>query len=152
VACAGAAARFGDGGPLDSPVPLTTATALDLGSVTKVLATTSALMALVDDGAVRLDDRLGDLLPAAAGTPVAGATLADLLEHRAGLWEWWPLYLTAQGPEAIELIGRLPLRYSRAPVGTIPTSVSSCSATWWRGSPNGPCPKRCATWRYDRSA
>jgi CubicO group peptidase (beta-lactamase class C family) len=116
VAGAGAAALFDDGGLLDSPVPLTTATALDLGSVTKVLATTSALMALVDGGAVRLDDRLGDLLPAAAGTPVAGATLADLLEHRAGLWEWWPLYLTARTPaEALAAAVALPPRY---PPGT----------------------------------
>lgn len=110
--CAGAAVLFDDAGPLDSPVPLTTGTAVDLGSVSKVLGTTSALMALVDDGALRLDDRVGDLLAAAAGTAVAAATVADLLEHRAGLWEWWPLYLTARSPaEALAELLALPLRY-----------------------------------------
>jgi CubicO group peptidase (beta-lactamase class C family) len=112
VACAGAAVLFGDRNRLDPPVPLTTATALDLGSVTKVLATTSALMALVDDGALRLETRVGDLVPAVAGAPVAGATVADLLQHRAGLWEWWPLYLTARTPaEALATAVGLPLRY-----------------------------------------
>jgi CubicO group peptidase (beta-lactamase class C family) len=75
----------------------------DAGSVTKVIGTTAALMSLVDAGEVSIDDPV----------PLAGrsATIRDLLEHRAGLWEWWPLYLTAQGPDAIELIGQLPLRY-----------------------------------------
>jgi CubicO group peptidase (beta-lactamase class C family) len=67
----------------------------DAGSVTKIVGTTAALMALVDAGEMPLDDRV-----------------RSLLEHRAGLWEWWPLYLTARGPAAIDLIGRLPLRYS----------------------------------------
>jgi CubicO group peptidase (beta-lactamase class C family) len=98
--------------PLEKPVPFTRGTALDLGSVTKVLGTASALMALADDGTVRLDDRVGDLVPAAAGAAVAGATLADLLEHRAGLWEWWPLYLSARTPaEALSAAAALPLRY-----------------------------------------
>jgi CubicO group peptidase (beta-lactamase class C family) len=112
VSCAGSAVAFDDRDRLDPPVPLTSATAVDLGSVTKLLATTSALMGLVDDGALRLEDRLDHLLPAAVGAPVAGATVADLLEHRAGLWEWWPLYLTARTPaEALATALGLPLRY-----------------------------------------
>ena len=112
VAAAGVAVAFDDDGPLASPPPLTPDTALDLGSVTKVLATTSALMALVDDGAVRLSDRVGALVPAAAGRAVAAASVADLLQHRAGLWEWWPTYLTASSPaEALDVATGLPLRY-----------------------------------------
>ena len=108
----GAAVLFDDAGPLATPVPLTPETAIDLGSVTKVLATTSALMALVDQGAVTPEDRVGDLLPATAGRPVAAASVADLLQHRAGLWEWWPLYLTASTPaEALEQAIGLPLRH-----------------------------------------
>lgn len=74
----------------------------DAGSVTKILGTTATLMALVDVGELTVDD------PVRRGHP---ATVADLLEHRAGLWEWWPLYLTATGSDAVDLIGRLPLRY-----------------------------------------
>jgi CubicO group peptidase (beta-lactamase class C family) len=69
-------------------------------------------MALVDESALELTDRIGELLPAAAGNPVAGATVADLLEHRAGLWEWWPLYLTARTPgAALDAATALPLRH-----------------------------------------
>jgi CubicO group peptidase (beta-lactamase class C family) len=75
----------------------------DAGSVTKILATTATLMALVDAGELSVDS------PVRRGHP---ATVADLLEHRAGLWEWWPLYLTATGADAVDLIGRLPLRYA----------------------------------------
>jgi CubicO group peptidase (beta-lactamase class C family) len=76
----------------------------DAGSVTKVVGTTAALMRLIDAGDVSLDDPVR-----LAGTTV---TVRDLLEHRAGLWEWWPLYLSARGPDAVELIRRMPLRYS----------------------------------------
>jgi CubicO group peptidase (beta-lactamase class C family) len=80
----------------------------DAGSVTKILATTATLMALADAGELAVEDPAARYLPALYGHP---ATVADLLEHRAGLWEWWPLYLTATGPGAVDLIGRLPLRY-----------------------------------------
>jgi CubicO group peptidase (beta-lactamase class C family) len=66
----------------------------DAASMTKVLGTTAALMTLVDSGAVSLDPHV-----------------RRLLEHRAGLWEWWPLYLTARGPAALALLRKLPLRY-----------------------------------------
>ena len=110
--CRGVAQAFDDAGPLAAPPPMGTETAVDLGSVTKVVATTSALMALVDAREVDLADRLHDLLPATAGHPVGAASLADLLEHRAGLWEWWPLYLTAGTPAAaLEAVLDLPLRH-----------------------------------------
>jgi CubicO group peptidase (beta-lactamase class C family) len=97
---------------LETPLFLTPGTALDLGSVTKLVGTTSALMALVDRGTLGLEDQVRDLLPAVAGTPVSGATVADLLEHRAGLWEWWPLYLTAGGAgEPLDAAVALPLRH-----------------------------------------
>jgi CubicO group peptidase (beta-lactamase class C family) len=99
-------------------------TSTDAGSVTKVMATTMALLALVDSGAVDLDAPLGRYLPRPGDARGAGhgrrssagdaaaASVRDLLEHRAGLWEWWPLYLSgACGPEAVDLAARLPARY-----------------------------------------
>jgi CubicO group peptidase (beta-lactamase class C family) len=81
----------------------------DLGSVTKIVATTAALMTLVDAGEVALHTPVGSVLPSAAA---ANSTVADLLMHRAGLWEWWPLYATGlRGGEALELAATLPLRY-----------------------------------------
>ena len=35
--------------------------------------------------------------------PDGPATLADLLTHRAGLWEWWPTYLT-RGDDPLEVV------------------------------------------------
>ncbi|WP_188939711.1 serine hydrolase domain-containing protein [Nakamurella endophytica] len=96
----------GDGRPA---VPMDLSVRTDLGSVTKVVGTTTALMVLVDRGEVGLDDRAGRYLPALATTPVGAARISDLLQHRAGLWEWWPLYLE-DGPPLSTAAG-LPLRY-----------------------------------------
>ena len=110
--CAGVAQAFDDAGTLAAPPAITAETAIDQGSVTKVLATTSALMALVDAREVGLADRLRHLLPATADHPVGAASVADLLEHRAGLVEWWPLYLSASTSDAaLDVVLSLPLRY-----------------------------------------
>ena len=104
--CAGLAQAFGDDGP--DARPLRPDAAHDLGSVTKVAATTCCLAALVSAGEVSLDTPASRYLP----LPCRDATLDDLLTHRAGLWEWWPTYLQARGAEeALALVGRLPLRY-----------------------------------------
>lgn len=105
-ACRGAAQTFGDDGPCRRP--LTVDTAHDLGSVTKVAGTTSMLVALASAGALSVDDEVGRYLPRWASL-LPGVTLADLLTHRAGLWEWWPTYLTAGDP--LEVVSALPLRY-----------------------------------------
>ena len=96
-ACAGHAQLFDETGP--RPVELTLRHAHDLGSVTKIAGTTAMLVALVSGGTVTVDDRLGRYL-AGLPTPLADATLRDLLTHRAGLWEWWPTYLSADDPIA----------------------------------------------------
>jgi CubicO group peptidase (beta-lactamase class C family) len=86
--------------------PVTRDTAFDLASVTKVVATVTALMSLVSQCQLSLDNHLGDFLPDAG--PARGATLRDLLLHRAGLWEWQPLYLA---PEPGAALTALPLRH-----------------------------------------
>jgi serine-type D-Ala-D-Ala carboxypeptidase len=73
----------------------------DLASVTKVVATTTALIRLVSTGLVGLDSAVRRYLPKFTGD----ATVRDLLLHRAGLWEWYPLYITPR------LVEELPLRY-----------------------------------------
>lgn len=92
--------------------PMTWTARTDAGSVTKIVATTAALMALVDSGQIRVDDAADRYIPALADRDI---TIRHLLEHRAGLWEWWPLYLSgARGVEAVEQAIELPARY---PVG-----------------------------------
>lgn len=108
----GVTQAFDDRGPVDAAPPLTIDTRTDAGSVTKVLATTSCLMALARDEETLLGRRLAELLSWTVSSPAAGATIAQLLEHRAGLWEWWPLYLSARGADAaLRVAAGLPLRY-----------------------------------------
>lgn len=67
-------------------------TLYDLASLTKVLATTPAVMLLVEQGELRLDQPLGDFYPQLQGDPKAGITIADLLSHQSGLPAWKPFY------------------------------------------------------------
>ncbi len=114
VAASGVAQAFDDAGALAAPEPMGLDTRTDLGSVTKVLATTTALMALAGAGRVSVDLPLAEVLPWTAASPVGAATLVQLLEHRAGLWEWWPLYLAASDADAaLAQVIALPLRHPR---------------------------------------
>ncbi len=91
-------------------LPMTAETALDLASVSK-LFTTAAIMRLVGSGQVDLDAGLGRWVPSAGAA--AGATIRLLLLHRAGLWEWWPLYCEATDRAAAHaFLDTLPLRYA----------------------------------------
>lgn len=84
----------------------------DLASVTKVVGTTTALLRLVSDRLVDLDAAVRRHLPGFAGPGRDDITVRDLLLHRAGLWEWYPLYVVADGPEhAHRFVEELPLRY-----------------------------------------
>lgn len=60
-------------------------TSYDLASLTKVVATTSAIMLLVDDGRVSLDDPVARHLREFAGAGRDAITIRDLLMHRGGL-------------------------------------------------------------------
>lgn len=95
TAAAGVANAAGD--------PMTVNTIFDVASVTKVAATTTALLRMVTLEMVHLDDPVLKFLPTTACAPQT--TLRHLLQHRAGLWEWQPLYLGTPHLDA------LPLRY-----------------------------------------
>jgi CubicO group peptidase (beta-lactamase class C family) len=70
----------------------TIGTVFDLASLTKPLATTLAVMRLVQDGDLRLDRRLASLLPAFADTDKHAITLEHLLSHTSGLPAYRPWY------------------------------------------------------------
>jgi CubicO group peptidase (beta-lactamase class C family) len=57
----------------------------DLASLTKVVATTTAIMILYDEGKVALDAPVSRYLPAFAGEQRDLVTVSHLLTHRAGL-------------------------------------------------------------------
>jgi CubicO group peptidase (beta-lactamase class C family) len=60
-------------------------TLYDLASLTKVVATTSAIMALVDDGIVHVDDKVVKWIPSFTGGLKDSVTVRQLLTHRSGL-------------------------------------------------------------------
>ena len=92
--------------------PVTPASIFDMASLTKVVATTSAAMILVQRGAITLDDLVVEHLPWwGEGDPAKSrVTIRQLLVHRAGLPPFRRFFLEMEGREAYEAaIGGLPL-------------------------------------------
>ncbi|MFZ9402765.1 MAG: glycoside hydrolase family 3 N-terminal domain-containing protein [Sediminibacterium sp.] len=71
---------------------VTNQTYYDLASVTKVSATTVAIMKLVEEGKVDIDKTIGDYLPWVKGNAKANISLRDLLLHQAGLYPYIKFY------------------------------------------------------------
>ena len=76
---------------------MTPETLFDLASLTKVVATTPAVLRLLEEGAFVLDTPVQHLIPQFPGT---GVTLRHLLTHTSGLPAWRPLYLDNRGWQA----------------------------------------------------
>ena len=64
----------------------------DMASVTKVCATTLAVMKLYDQGKIDLNKKLGDYLPLVKGTNKEHLVIKDILLHEAGLVAFIPFY------------------------------------------------------------
>ena len=65
--------------------PMTTDTIFDLASLTKVVATAPAVMKLVEEGKLRLDDPVMNYLPGFASNGKDQITIRMLLTHTSGL-------------------------------------------------------------------
>ncbi len=76
----------------DKKIPVQATDIYDLASLTKVLATTLAIMKLQEEGKLSLYDPIGKYLPSLAGTNKADLIIEDILAHRAGLRPWIPFY------------------------------------------------------------
>jgi CubicO group peptidase (beta-lactamase class C family) len=72
----------------------------DLASLTKVVATTTALMLLVERGRVDLDAPVARYLPEFNGPGTAAVTGRHLLTHTSGLRAWLPLNRLARDSAA----------------------------------------------------
>ncbi len=99
-----------EGRRLSSPRPMLTSTMFDLASVTKVMATTMAMMMLVDRGALDLDAPVWRYLPDFRGPQLDSITVRHLLNHSSGLVQWQPLYYSApNSAETYRVIREMPL-------------------------------------------
>ena len=76
---------FGNRAVTGQPEPMTLDTIFDLASLTKVLAATPAIMTLVEQGKIRLDDKVKRYLPLFTGGGKENITLRELLTHYSGL-------------------------------------------------------------------
>ncbi len=80
--------------------PVSTRTLFDLASLTKPLATTLAVMKLMERGQLTLDHTLGDVMISCRGTDKADISVRHLLYHNSGLPDYRPYFkeLTRRGP------------------------------------------------------
>jgi len=76
---------FGNRALKPEPEPMTTDTIFDIASMTKVVATTPAIMQLVEKGVLRLGDPVKRYLPKFAGGGKDDVTVRQLLTHYSGL-------------------------------------------------------------------
>jgi len=72
--------------------PVEISTLFDLASLTKPLATAPAVMALVEENCLGLDQPLSRLLPGFETNEKGAITISQLLRHEAGLPAWRPYY------------------------------------------------------------
>jgi CubicO group peptidase (beta-lactamase class C family) len=112
-------------GVADSTRPDST-TLYDLASLTKVIALTTMVQLLVEEGRLDLDTPASRYLPAFTGGGRDAVTLRHLLTHSSGLPPWRPLHLqTATREEAFALADTTALeaspgsRYAYSDLGAI---------------------------------
>ncbi len=76
---------FGSRALVPKKLPMTPDTIFDLASLTKVVATTTAVMQLVEQGKIRLDDSVADYWPEFKANGKSEITVRELLTHYSGL-------------------------------------------------------------------
>jgi CubicO group peptidase (beta-lactamase class C family) len=76
---------YGKKTPSGSGDPADIDTIFDLASLTKVVATAPAIMALVEEGKIKLDDPIGKYLPETATKSHREITVRQVLTHYSGL-------------------------------------------------------------------
>ena len=103
---------YGNRALLPSPEPMTIDTVFDMASITKPVATATSVMILIEEGKIRLADRVVKLLPefASGGGARDQVTVEELLTHRAGLAADDPMSLyVGSAKEIFERKHRQPL-------------------------------------------
>lgn len=99
-----------EGRRLASPRPMRTSTIFDLASVSKVMATTFAIMLLADRGRTDVDAPVSRYLPDFRGAHLDSITVRHLLNHSSGLVQWQPLYYhAANAAQTYGVIRGMPL-------------------------------------------
>ena len=77
---------------VENPDSTTVDHLFDIASLTKIFATTYAVMALHSNGLVELDDRVSEYIEEFAKPSHSQITIRHLLSHSSGLRQWYPTY------------------------------------------------------------
>ncbi|NIM48889.1 MAG: serine hydrolase [Gemmatimonadales bacterium] len=110
--------------------PSSDSTLYDLASLTKVVATTPAVMLLVQAGRLDLDRPVQHYLPEFTGDDKERVTVRHLLEHRSGMRAFLPLNERAStAAEARQIVLTEPLRFD--PGGRIVYSDLNAMLLGW---------------------
>jgi beta-N-acetylhexosaminidase len=97
-------------------VPVSDTSMYDLASVSKVVATTTAVMRLFDEGRLHLDDTVAKILPAFGKNGKSRITIRNLLVHNSGLVAFRSYYtFITSAQQLLDTIFAEPLTY---PTGT----------------------------------
>ncbi len=109
---------YGNRALVPTRLPMLPDTVFDVASLTKPIATTTAMMLLARDGRVALDHPVSAVVPEFSEGPKSAATFRQLLNHTSGLPAWKPYY------EAVPLpIIRTPHSLSAASHSVIPAKA-----------------------------
>jgi len=94
---------FGFRATVPAEEPMTLDTVFDLASLTKVVATTTAVMTLIEDGRLRLNDPVAAHIPGFERYNKGSITIRHLLTHASGLRPDVDLHTWTGYDAAIEL-------------------------------------------------
>ena len=121
---------FGNRALVPTVEKMTVDTIFDVASLTKVVATTTSIMKLVEDGKIRLNDTIGDFIPEVEDKDVKKVTIQQLLTHTGGFRPDFDLREKWTGREGmLDALKREKLYAIRREQNSfIRTSVSSCLA------------------------
>lgn len=96
--------------------PMEPGTRFDIASLTKPVATATALLILLEQGALGLEDKAAEFFPEYDTPDKRGISLRHLLTHTAGLPDWADLYHETPTPAAaLQRLVNVPLAH---PTGT----------------------------------
>ncbi len=104
----------------DGRKPVMNTHVYDIASVTKIAATTLAVMKLYEEGKISLDATLGDYLSWTRGTNKADRSIRRILLHEAGLKSWIPFYKETMTENGTYKTGTL--KYEKSPLYSIPVA------------------------------
>jgi uncharacterized protein YbbC (DUF1343 family)/CubicO group peptidase (beta-lactamase class C family) len=76
---------FGNRALVPAVEPMTLDTIFDMASLTKILATTTSVMILVEDGRIRMNDRVASFIPGFERYGKGNITIRELMTHTSGL-------------------------------------------------------------------